>query len=62
MFKDRQIKGPFSKWEQTHRFIADGKENSIMEDKIEFKLPCGFLSRPFYGFAKKEFKRIFKYR
>ncbi len=62
LFKDRQIKGPFSKWEHTHRFISDGKENSIMEDKIEFKLPFGFLSRPFYGFAKKEFKRIFKYR
>ncbi len=62
VFKDRQIKGPFAKWEHTHRFIADGKENSIMEDKVEFKLPFGFLSRPFYGFAKKEFKRMFNYR
>ncbi len=62
VFIDRQIKGPFSRWEHTHRFIADGKENSIMEDKVEFKLPLGFLSRPFYGLAKKEFNRMFNYR
>lgn len=62
VFKDRQTKGPFSKWEHTHSFTGDGKENSIMEDKVEFKLPFGLLSRPFYGFAKKEFKRMFDYR
>ena len=62
MFKDRQVKGPFSLWEHTHRFIPDGKECSIMEDKIEFKLPFGWLSRPFYGFAKREFDRMFAYR
>ncbi|WP_457551523.1 TIGR01777 family oxidoreductase [Desulfobacula sp.] len=62
LFKDRQTRGPFSKWVHTHRFIPDGKENSIMEDHVEFKLPFGFLSRPFYGFAKKEFERMFGYR
>ena len=62
LFKDRQIRGPFSKWEHTHRFMANGKENSFMEDIVEFKLPFGFLSRPFYGFAKKEFERMFSYR
>ncbi|MCK5837060.1 MAG: NAD-dependent epimerase/dehydratase family protein, partial [Desulfobacula sp.] len=62
VFKDRQIKGPFAKWEHTHRFTADGKNGSIMEDKIDFKLPFGFLSRPFYGFAKREFERMFTYR
>jgi len=62
MFKDRQVRGPFSKWEHTHEFIAEGKENSIMEDMLEFELPFGFLSRPFYGFAKKEFERMFSYR
>lgn len=61
-FKDRQIKGPFSKWEHTHRFISECRESSIMEDQVEFKLPFGWLSRPFYGFAKKEFERMFSYR
>jgi len=61
-FKDRQKKGPFSKWEHTHRFISHGKSRSIMEDQVEFKLPFGIFSRPFYGFAKKEFERMFSYR
>jgi len=62
MFKDRQIKGPFSKWVHTHRFFSDGKNGSIMEDRIEFKLPFGLLSKPFYGYAKREFERMFAYR
>jgi uncharacterized protein len=62
LFKDCQVKGPFSKWEHTHGFKAVDKKKSIMEDKVEFKLPFGFLSRPFYGFAKKEFERMFGYR
>ncbi|NOX34678.1 MAG: TIGR01777 family protein [Deltaproteobacteria bacterium] len=61
-FKDRQVKGPFAKWEHTHNFIPDGRASSIMEDKVEFKLPLGFLSRPFYFFALKEFERMFSYR
>lgn len=61
-FKDRQIKGPFAKWEHTHRFIPDGRENSIMEDRLEFELPFGLLSRPFYGIAMKEFEKMFHYR
>lgn len=62
LFKDRQVKGPFSKWEHTHRFIKDDSTTSSMEDHLEFKLPFGFLSRPFYGFARKEFDRMFSYR
>lgn len=61
-FKDRQIKGPFSKWEHTHSFIRDGKCRSIMEDKVEFTLPFGIFSRPFYAVAKKEIDRMFRYR
>ncbi len=61
-FKDRQTKGPFSKWEHTHRFIRDGDQRAIMEDHVSFRLPFGFLSRPLYGFAKREFERMFNYR
>ncbi|MCP4673903.1 MAG: TIGR01777 family protein [Desulfobacula sp.] len=62
IFKDRQTKGPFAKWEHTHRFIPEGAASSTMEDKVEFKLPFGVLSRPFYGFAKKKFETMFSYR
>jgi len=61
-FKDVQIKGPFSKWEHTHRFFSDGESGMVMEDHVEFKLPFGILSRPFYRYAKKEFDRMFNYR
>jgi uncharacterized protein (TIGR01777 family) len=70
LFKDHQIKGPFAKWEHTHLFEAclkpgiksDSNETSSMEDRVEFKLPFWPFSRPFYGFAKKEFERMFSYR
>ncbi|MCP3900804.1 MAG: TIGR01777 family protein, partial [Desulfobacteraceae bacterium] len=62
LFKDRQVKGPFSKWEHTHIFESEDKNTSNMEDKVEFKLPFGFLSRPFYGFAKNEFEKMFSFR
>ncbi len=62
MFKDHQLKGPFSKWVHTHRFIPDGDGACYMEDQVEFKLPLGWFSRPFYPFAKKEFDRMFEYR
>jgi uncharacterized protein (TIGR01777 family) len=61
-FKDCQVKGPFSKWEHTHRFLSDGTSGMVMEDRVEFKLPFGILSRPFNGYAKKEFERMFSYR
>lgn len=61
LFKDIQLKGPFAKWEHTHRFEPDG-DGTIMEDHIEFRLPAGLLSRPFYGYAGKQFDRMFAYR
>ena len=61
-FKDRQIKGPFGRWEHTHRFIPSGQNATIMEDRIDFRLPFGVLSRPFYGLAQKELDRMFRYR
>jgi uncharacterized protein (TIGR01777 family) len=62
LFRDQQTKGPFGKWVHTHLFHADGKNHSIMEDRVTFKLPLGFLSLPFYGHAKKELERVFEYR
>ncbi|MFH2092274.1 MAG: TIGR01777 family oxidoreductase [Pseudomonadota bacterium] len=62
MFQDHQTAGPFSKWVHTHRFIQQDGRSSIMEDRVEYKLPLGFLSWPFYGVAKKDIHRMFNYR
>ncbi|MFO7665690.1 MAG: TIGR01777 family oxidoreductase [Desulfobacterales bacterium] len=63
IFRDRQIKGPFSHWEHTHSFEPDGNEGSFFEDRIDYALP-------FYPFGKllgsasveAKLERIFKYR
>ena len=62
MFKDHQTAGPFSKWVHTHRFIKKDDQSCVMEDEVNFKLPFGLFSRPFYGHAIKEFDRMFNYR
>jgi uncharacterized protein len=62
LFKDRQTKGPFARWEHTHLFSPDGQNRSIMEDQVAWQLPMGFLSRPFQGHVHRELGRIFDYR
>ncbi|MCP4721062.1 MAG: NAD-dependent epimerase/dehydratase family protein, partial [Desulfobacteraceae bacterium] len=61
-FRDQQTRGPFGKWEHTHLFHTVGKNRSVMEDRVAYKLPLGFLSLPFYGHAKKQLARVFDYR
>ena len=61
-FVDQQIKGPFSFWRHHHIFHSKGENTTIMEDRVEYTLPFGPLAWPFYGFAKKEFTRMFAYR
>ncbi|MBU1183213.1 MAG: TIGR01777 family oxidoreductase [Proteobacteria bacterium] len=63
LFRDRQVKGPFSNWVHTHSFEPDGPESSFFEDRIDYALP-------FYPFGnliggpsvKAKLARIFKYR
>ena len=49
LFQDHQTKGPFGKWVHTHLFHAQGKNSTVMEDRVAYRLPMGFLSRPFHG-------------
>ncbi len=62
LFQDHQTKGPFGEWVHTHLFHAQGKNRTIMEDQVEYKLPLGVLSLPFYGHAKRQLARVFDYR
>ncbi|WP_244154350.1 TIGR01777 family oxidoreductase [Desulfospira joergensenii] len=62
MFRDCQTRGPFALWEHTHRFLPQPGNSTVMEDEVKFKLPLGWLSRPFYRFAEKELDRMFSYR
>lgn len=40
-FVDTQIKGPFSHWKHIHDIIPNGNSSSLLEDRIEYRLPLG---------------------
>jgi uncharacterized protein len=62
-FRDVQISGPFRSWVHTHSFRPDGPHASILEDRIEYTLPMGYLGA-FLGnwFVQRKLKRLFDYR
>ncbi len=63
MFRDVQIKGPFARWEHTHRFEPDGPSACYLEDRVEYALPLGALGKLFAGgFVRRKLNRLFAYR
>lgn len=42
-FRDEMRDGPFPRWVHTHTFFADG-DDTVLEDRVEYKLPLGPLS------------------
>lgn len=61
MFRDDMVGGPFRSWLHTHRFFADGGE-TILEDEVEYELPCGPLGRAASPFAVVGFEPMFRER
>jgi ligand-binding SRPBCC domain-containing protein len=61
MFRDDMQGGPFETWVHTHRFFADGDE-TVVEDDVEYELPCGPLGRAASRFAVVGFEPMFRYR
>lgn len=62
-FRDRQIKGPFGKWEHTHQVTGDNEHSSALEDDIQYSLPwwsfgLGLANR----LVRKRLSRQFRYR
>jgi len=63
LFRDRQVRGPFSHWEHTHSFEPDGNEGSFFEDRIDYALPFYPFGKLFGGASvETKLERIFKYR
>jgi hypothetical protein len=63
MFRDEQVSGPFSRWVHTHSFIPDGENASWLEDRVEYKLPLGWLGRIVAGNRiRRKLERLFDYR
>ena len=62
-FRDIQIQGPFRHWDHTHRFIAEGKDTSVLEDHIEYCVRGGMLGRIAAGrFIHRKLRSMFAYR
>jgi ligand-binding SRPBCC domain-containing protein len=62
-FSDLQVSGPFAYWKHTHTFEPDGPAASILEDKVEYALPLGFLGRWFAGkYVRRKLEKMFEYR
>ena len=44
-FVDEQTDGPFASWRHEHRFLSDGPERSVLEDRITYQLPFGAVGQ-----------------
>lgn len=61
-FKDVQVKGPFQRWEHTHRMEPEGSEASVLHDHITYELPLDGLGSYPASWVEGTLKRQFAYR
>lgn len=62
-FIDEQRFGPYSMWHHEHFFEELPNGNTLMKDKISYKIPLGFLGVIAHKlFVKKQLTSIFQYR
>ena len=63
MFADRQIRGPFARWDHHHWFLDDGSGGTIFRDEVDYEPPLGWLGRLLGGsFLEKKLDKMFDYR
>ena len=61
-FVDEQMKGPYKSWIHTHRFEPSINGATLMEDRVDYRLPFGALGR-LAGFAVAiQLRAVFSYR
>jgi uncharacterized protein (TIGR01777 family) len=62
-FVDVQEDGPFQSWRHDHRFISDGPDRSVLEDRIAYRLPFGSAGRLVAGrHLQCRFDDLFRFR
>ena len=62
-FADRQVSGPFARWEHRHEFLDDGEGGTILRDSVDYDPPLGALGRFFGGgFIRSKLVKMFEYR
>ncbi|MFT5052551.1 MAG: hypothetical protein ACI8QZ_003986 [Chlamydiales bacterium] len=62
-FQDIQLSGPFAAWEHTHSMRPADGGGSVLEDRVRYALPLGYLGAAVAGgFVRKKLERMFAYR
>ena len=62
-FSDRQLTGPFARWEHRHRFLDDGAGGTILRDEVDYEVPLGAIGRFLGGgFIHRKLCRMFDFR
>jgi ligand-binding SRPBCC domain-containing protein len=62
-FVDIQARGPYSLWEHTHTFEADGDGATVIHDRVCYAIPLGpFGALAHVLFVRRDLERIFDYR
>lgn len=63
LFRDRQIKGPFRSWEHSHCFHPESECSSVLEDRIQYEVPCGTIGQLFGGhLVSSKLDKMFEFR
>ena len=62
VFADVQLKGPYKKWDHTHRFIEENG-GTRMIDEVVYELPFGPLGDLVHALlVRRDVEQIFEYR
>ncbi len=62
-FIDEQRHGPYKMWHHEHWFEKKSENQTVMKDKISYKIPFGILGDlAQFLFIKNQLKNIFEYR
>ena len=64
-FRDRQVHGPFARWDHTHTFEPAADGTSVLDDRIEYAAPLGAVGRAgdaALGVSQSRLGSMFAYR
>ena len=62
MFSDRQVTGPFTRWEHRHSFAEGTGDTVELIDEVRYQLPLGYVGLLGGHYARTEINRLFSYR
>ena len=61
LFTDEQLSGPYKSWVHVHRF-QELSAGTIIEDEVEYSLPCFQLGELAHPWVRRQLRRIFYFR